>query len=107
MGGQRALLAAVVAVVAACSSSKQPPVVAGPGVVDSADQVLVKVRSILTTRGISRGELTADTAYILDDQTRLDLRKAHVTFTTETGASQGTMEANHGIYNQRTQVLGG
>ena len=58
--------------------SKQPPVVGGPSVADSADQVLFGVQYLLTTRGIQRGELTADTAYVLDDQNRFDLRKAHV-----------------------------
>ena len=44
---------------------------------------------------------------MLDEQTRFDLRKAHVNFKTETGAPQGTMEANRGMYNQRTQILEG
>ena len=90
---------------AACHDSQQPPVVGGPSMADSADQVLFTVRYVLTTNGIQRGALTADTAYVLDDQNRLDLRKAHVIFTTETGAPQGTMEGNKGVYSLRTQVL--
>ena len=92
---------------AACTEAKQPPVVAGPSVADSAEQVLIQVRSVLTTKGVQRGVLTADTAYVLDDATRLDLRRAHVTFTTEAGAPQGTMEADRGSLNQRTQILEG
>jgi LPS export ABC transporter protein LptC len=91
----------------ACSNSKQPPVGAGPTVADSADQVLTGVQYILTTKGVQRGELNADTAFVLDDQTRFDFRKAHVNFKTETGAPQGTMEANRGVYSQRTQILEG
>jgi LPS export ABC transporter protein LptC len=99
---------AVVAFAAvACTESKQPPVAAGPSVIDSAEQVLVQVRSILTTNGVQRGVLTADTAYVLDDATRLDLRRANVAFTTEAGAPQGTMEAHRGVLNQRTQILEG
>ena len=30
---------------------------------------------LLTTNGVQRGELTADTAYVLDEQTRFDLRQ--------------------------------
>lgn len=92
---------------AACRDAHQPPVVSGPTAADSADQMLIGVQTIMTTKGVDRGELKADTAYVLDDQTRYDLRRAHVTFKTETGAPQGTMEANRGEYNQRTQILEG
>lgn len=91
----------------ACSDAKQLPVVSGPSVADSADQVFFKATFVLTTRGVQRGDLKADTAYVLDDQTRVDLRHAFVTFTTETGAPQGTMESERGTYSTRTQVLDG
>jgi len=96
----------VVALGGACRDSK-PPVVSGPSVADSADQMLIGVHYVLTTNGVARGQLNADTAYVLDDQTRFDLRHTHVTFTTETGAPQGTMDGNRGMYSQRTQILEG
>jgi LPS export ABC transporter protein LptC len=104
-----AFVAAVIglAATAACRDSKQPPVGSGPTMADSADQVLISVQYILSTKGIQRGELNADTAYVLDDQNRFDLRHAHVNFKTEAGASQGTMDANRGMYNVRTQILEG
>jgi LPS export ABC transporter protein LptC len=92
---------------AACSSDGTTPVRAGPSVADSADQVFLVARYLLTTKGIQRGDLTADTAYVLDEQTRFDLRKAHVNFTTEAGVPQGTMDANRGVYSTRTQILEG
>jgi LPS export ABC transporter protein LptC len=97
----------VLAVAAACRDSTQPPVASLPSVADSADQMLIGIQYIMTTKGIQRGELNADTAYVLDDQTRFDLRRAHVNFKTETGSPQGTMDANRGVYNQRTQILEG
>jgi LPS export ABC transporter protein LptC len=102
-------IAAAVALVAlvACKDTKQPPVVAGPTIADSADQIFLGMRSVLSTNGIQRGELTADTAYVLEDQTKFDLRNAHVVFTTESGAPQGTMDAKRGVYSTRTQVLEG
>jgi LPS export ABC transporter protein LptC len=99
--------AAATVSVAACRESKQITVQAGPSVADSAEQVLFVAHYFLTTRGVLRGDLTADTAYVLDDQTRFDLRKAHVNFTSETGAPQGTMDAKRGVYNTRTQMLEG
>ena len=47
------------------------------------------------------------TVFVLDDQTRFDLRKPHLIFTTETGAPQGTMDAERGVYSTRTQTLEG
>jgi LPS export ABC transporter protein LptC len=92
---------------AACHDAPQTPVSAKTGVADSADQVFFGMQFFLTTAGIQRGDLTADTAYILEDQTRFDLRRAHVVFTTETGAPQGTMTGDRGIYSTRTTILDG
>ena len=91
----------------ACNDAKQPPVTEGRSVADSADQVLFAANFILTTNGVQRGDLTADTAYVLEETTRFDLRKAHVTFTSETGTPEGTMDAKRGVYSTRTQILEG
>jgi hypothetical protein len=80
-------------VAAACNGTKQPPVTGGASVADSADQVLFDANFLLTTNGVQRGDLTADTAFVLEETTRFDLRHAHVKFTSETGAPEGTMEA--------------
>jgi LPS export ABC transporter protein LptC len=92
---------------AACRDNKQPPVAAGPSVADSADQILITTHYLLANSGIKRGDLTADTAFVLGEGTRFDLRKAHVIFTTETGAPQGTMDGNRGIYSTQSQTLEG
>lgn len=92
---------------AACHEAPQTPVAGKAGVADSADQVFFGMQFFLTTAGIQRGNLTADTAYILDDQTRFDLRRTNVVFTTETGAPQGTMTGDRGMYSTRTTILDG
>ena len=107
MRSRYAFAIAVVVALTACKDTKAPPVVAGPTAADRADQVFLGMRTLLTTKGIQRAELTADTAFVLDDQTKFDLRKPHVVFTTETGAPQGTMDGKKGIYSTRTQVLEG
>jgi LPS export ABC transporter protein LptC len=99
--------AAAIGALAACSQQKEPPVAAGPSIADSADQVFITMHSALTTKGVQRGDLTADTAYVLSEGTRFDLRHAHANFTTETGAPQGTMDAQRGVYSTRTQILEG
>jgi LPS export ABC transporter protein LptC len=100
-------LVGVAVLTSACRDIKQPPVVAGASAADSADQVFIGMRTVLTTKGVNRADLTADTAYVLEDQTRFDLRITHVVFTTETGAPQGTMDAKRGMYSTRTQILEG
>jgi LPS export ABC transporter protein LptC len=61
----------------------------------------------LTERGVLRGELFADTLYVMNDQTRFDFIKGLVKFNTKTGAPNGEMRADSGRYDQRTQILEG
>lgn len=91
----------------ACKESKPLAATTGPTATDSAEQVFIKMHSLLTTKGVQRGDLTADTAYVMDESTRFDLRNPHVNFTSETGAPQGTMDAKRGVYSTRTQQLEG
>jgi LPS export ABC transporter protein LptC len=92
---------------AACTDTKQPPVTSSPSVADTADQVLFNTEIFLTTNGVQRADLTADTAFVLEETTRFDLRHPFVKFTTETGTPEGTMEAKHGVYSTRNQILEG
>ena len=74
---------------------------------DSAEQILFNVRTLLTNRGVQRGELFADTLYVFDENTRFELRKIRATFNTATGAKDGVMSADRGRYSVRQQVLEG
>ena len=108
--GLRKVLSVVVTIglttAGACRDTRQPPVgVAAP--VDTAEQVGFNVRTLLTGNGVQRGELQADTMFVYNDQTKFDFRNARVKFNTETGAPNGTMRADRGIYDQRTQILEG
>jgi LPS export ABC transporter protein LptC len=101
--------AAVVSVfVAACSrQGSAPPVKRGASMADSAEQVMLNVRSLLTDKGVQRGEMFADSAYIFDDNTRFELRQVRATFNTSTGVKDGTMKGDRGRYNLRQQMLEG
>jgi LPS export ABC transporter protein LptC len=92
---------------AACRNSEQPPVTAVAAASDSADQVMVGVRSLLTERGVQQGELFADTAYVYDENSRYHLKKVRTTFNTPTGAPNGTLTAREGRYDIRQRVLEG
>jgi LPS export ABC transporter protein LptC len=106
-GAPLLLVATCIVAIAACQDTQPPPVAATHSIADSADQVMFNARFLLTTKGIQRGELVADTMYGLEDGTKFDARVAHVNFTTETGAPQGTMDAKKGVYSTRTQILEG
>jgi LPS export ABC transporter protein LptC len=98
---------AAVLTLAACQSSEQPPVTAIPTEADSADQVMLRVRTLLTERGVKQGELFADTAYVYDENSRFQFRKVRTTFNTPTGAPNGTLTAREGRYDMRQRVLEG
>jgi LPS export ABC transporter protein LptC len=99
-------LAAALAL-AACRNPEQPPVTAGPTAADTADQVMVRVRTLLTERGVKQGELFADTAYVYDENSRFHFKKVRTTFNTPTGAPNGTLTAREGRYDIRQRVLEG
>ena len=101
-------LAVLTIAVAACrTKGTAPPVEARATLADSAEQMLVTTRWLVVDRGIQRGEMFADTVYVFDDNTRYDMRKVRVTFNTATGAKDGVMSANRGIYNVRNGTLEG
>ncbi|MEO8337879.1 MAG: LPS export ABC transporter periplasmic protein LptC [bacterium] len=98
---------AIVAVAGCKTKGAAPPVGATQSLADSAEQVMFNVHFLLTDKGVQRGELFADTAYIFDENTRFDLRKVRSTFNTSTGAKDGVMSADRGKYNIRQQMLEG
>ncbi|HWJ43858.1 MAG TPA: LPS export ABC transporter periplasmic protein LptC [Gaiellaceae bacterium] len=102
------VIAVAVVAVAGCSRQKTRPVAkGGVSLADSAEQVLFNMRSLLTDKGIQRGEPFADSAYIFDDKTRIELRKVRATFNTALGTKDGTMSGDRGRYDLRQQVLEG
>lgn len=99
---------ATIFAVAACTDSRGAAVKTGAVTfADSADQVFFGVQAPFETNGVKRGTLFADTLYVLNEQTRFDFKVGHVDFNTETGTPNGSMKADRGRYDQRTQILEG
>ena len=90
-----------------CKKSTQPPMVSEAALADSAEQVLWDIHQFMTENGVKRGDMYADTAFVFNDQTKFVLRKVHGTFTTETGAPNGTMKGDRGTYDLRNHTLEG
>ena len=101
------LVATAVVAVSGCRKSSKPPVAAEVTLSDSADQVIFDGRFFVTQSGVKRGEMRADTIYVFNDNSKFLLRQIDGDFSTETGAPNGTIRANHGTYDRRTKVLDG
>ena len=84
-----------------CDDKAQPPIVGRASLADSADQVMYKARFNLTDAGLSRAELTADSAFFFDENTRVELRNVATTFFTTTGARDAYLTSRRGTYNSR------
>jgi LPS export ABC transporter protein LptC len=102
-----ALAVGIVGVVGCKKKGSAPPVAAKATLADSAEQVLFNTHSLLTDKGVQRGEMFADTVFVFDDNTRFEMRKVRVTFNTVTGAKDGVMSADRGRYSLRQQELEG
>jgi LPS export ABC transporter protein LptC len=86
---------------AACSERRGLTTQNPPGLADSADQVMFKIKTVLTDRGLLRAELLADSAFFFNDNTRIELRGVHTTFYTNTGQRSSVLTSREGTYNTR------
>ena len=91
--------------VAACTKDTTAIVPKVASTADSADQVMFKLRTILTDRGVQRAELLADTGYFFDENTRAELRIVSTTFFNGQGARDGVLTSRRGTYNTRANVM--
>lgn len=94
------LVGLLAALVTGCSGSDEPAGSDGePSVFASgADQVMFGVEQYITRAGIRRGVLRADTAYIYDDDARIEMRRLEITFFSDAGADLGRLAARRGEY---------
>jgi LPS export ABC transporter protein LptC len=83
-----------------CGERTTPPPTRA-GLADSADQVMYAARFNLTDRGVLRAELEADTAYFLEDNTRVEMDQVHSIFFTQAGVKDAVLTSQHGSYNTR------
>ncbi|HSM08374.1 MAG TPA: LPS export ABC transporter periplasmic protein LptC [Gemmatimonadota bacterium] len=88
------------ALAAACGGSDEPSGADGePSVFASgADQVMFGVEQYITQAGIRRGVLRADTAYIYDDASRIEMRRLEIRFFDEAGTDLGRLTGRRGEY---------
>lgn len=99
-GGWLALAALGPMALVACGGMDTPPTMTV--VNDSADQVLYGLKHNLTSDGVLRAHLEADTAYFYQASQRADLRGVKVIFYSPDGVQTSTLTSDSGTYDWRT-----
>lgn len=89
----------------ACSDGVRPT--ATMQAADTADQVLFGMVHVVTTDGVVRARVRADTAFFYGATQRAELRHVTVTFYDLTGTESSTLTAQEGTYHWRTGDMEG
>src|SRR5204863_7788739 len=88
------LLCAVV--LNACDTGIKPT--ATISAADSADQVLDSMSHYMTSGGVQRAHVLADTAYFYSPSQTAELRQVHITFYDTRGAHTSSLTSREGAY---------
>jgi LPS export ABC transporter protein LptC len=99
------LLCAFVFGAFACSSGVRPT--ATVTAADTADQVLVDMTHYITSDGVVRARVRADSAFFYQPTETAELRNVHVTFYDTDGNETSTMTAREGTYHWATGDMEG
>jgi LPS export ABC transporter protein LptC len=87
---------AVAAIAIGCGGVEGPPTTIVDA--DSADQIVFGLDHIITTSGVLRVRVEADTAYFYASTQRFELRQMKVIFYTTVGIESSTLTALEGTY---------
>jgi LPS export ABC transporter protein LptC len=89
----------------ACNSGARPT--ATVTAADTADQVLYNMTHYVTTNGIVRARVRADTAYFYQPVQTTEMKNVHITFYDTQGLETSTMTAREGSYHWASQDMEG
>lgn len=76
---------------------------------DSADQIAFKMTTTITSEGVRRGYVQAETAYVYQGRALTELRRMKVEFFDEQGNLKSTLVADKGLlgtFNKRLEASG-
>ncbi len=109
MTGGRTCLAITVllgCVAASCGGEEEPPGGTAPAVfVEGVDQVMIGVENYITSDGLRRARLDADTAFTFERAGRLELRVVTITFFAEVGDTLGVLTGQGAEYDLETGAV--
>jgi LPS export ABC transporter protein LptC len=101
-------LCAFAAFLAACADAGVRPT-AVTQAADSADQIALKMTTTITSEGVRRSYVEAETAYVYQSQALTDLRRMKVLFFDEQGNLKSTLVADKGLlgtFSKRLEASG-
>ena len=101
----RLCVRASVFAVLACGGQAPDRVAHVQELADSADQMLISMRTAITNLGVRQANLEADTAFLYENAGRADLKKIKVRFYTTTGIETSVLTADTGIYFVRNGTM--
>ena len=84
----------------ACRNTSRPTATISPA--DSADQVLIGMSHYVTSDGVQRAKVLADTAYFYSSTQSALLQTVHITFYGAQGEQTSVLTAKSGTYYWRT-----
>ena len=84
---------------AGCGGEETPDTVELGLLAEGADQVMVSVHHFMTREGIRRAAVRADTAYVIDDESTIELRRLRLVFYGDDGAEESVLTAERGSYH--------
>ena len=84
--------------IAACKPDAPEIPTARSALADSADQVMSGIEFLLTGGGVQQGKLVADSGFMFENSTRIELRNVKTDFFTKTGEPTGTLTSREGTY---------
>jgi LPS export ABC transporter protein LptC len=91
-------------VLGACSESGITPQQSAARA-DSADQVMTKMMTQLTEKGVLKSNVEADTAYLYQNQQLYDFRVLRIRFLDNQGSTESVLTAQRGLYYGLTGKL--
>lgn len=90
----------VMAILLACREDVIRPTTTATAA-DSADQILETMEFNLTTDGVRRTRVVADTAYVYESTQIARLKQVKVTFFDQSGIERSTVTGDSGVYHTR------
>jgi LPS export ABC transporter protein LptC len=100
MNGCVFVLLGIGAAMLACRDGSRP--MTTTALADSADQVLIGMSHYVTSAGVPRARVRADTAYFFSPTQRAELRNVHITFYKAEGGESSSLTSREGTYNWRS-----
>jgi LPS export ABC transporter protein LptC len=92
---------------AACQTDGEDPVVTSELLRMETNQVAIGLEHFVTSEGVRRAHLLADTAYFIEDATSVDLQGVQVTFYDEHGRVSSVLTSREGTYDWETGDMTG